>query len=310
MLERARKRTRRPGAVGRASAAELLGAAAHEPALPELTMLLEDRDPDVRSAAARALGKLGDPAAVPALLAALEGRRTVPAGVVTMGLLHIGPTAAASLVDGLDSRYSPAARAIAAELLGRLGGFQAADELIGALRADPDPGVRAAAARALGRMGVPRAVAPLEAVLIEEQVPAVRYSTTWALGELVLLSSGDLVLIAIAAMDVARWTRRVSFAGHDDIFANPLTPGVSVLVPAFNEELSIVESAHAMLAVKYPEFEVIIVDDGSTDATFERLQTAFDLVEVERVIPNDVPTIGAVRSVHAPADGGPLLVVR
>src|SRR5207237_1039227 len=74
--------------------------------------------------------------------------------------------------------------------------------------------------------------------------------------------------------------------------------------------LSIVESAHAMLAVKYPEFEVIIVDDGSTDATFERLQAAFDLVEVERVIPNDVPTMGVVRSVHAPADGGPLLVIR
>jgi cellulose synthase/poly-beta-1,6-N-acetylglucosamine synthase-like glycosyltransferase len=126
----------------------------------------------------------------------------------------------------------------------------------------------------------------------------------------VLLNSGYLVLIAIASIDVARWMRRLSFAGHDDIFANPLTPGVSVLVPAYNEELSIVESAHAMLAVKYPEFEVIIVDDGSTDATFERLQTAFDLVEVERVIPGDVPTIGAVRSVHAPADGGPLLVVR
>src|SRR5207248_7469188 len=84
----------------------------------------------------------------------------------------------------------------------------------------------------------------------------------------VLLNSGYLVLIAIASVDVARWMRRLSFAGHDDIFANPLTPGVSVLVPAFNEELSIVESARAMLAVKYPEFEVIIVDDGSTDATF------------------------------------------
>jgi cellulose synthase/poly-beta-1,6-N-acetylglucosamine synthase-like glycosyltransferase len=104
--------------------------------------------------------------------------------------------------------------------------------------------------------------------------------------------------------------RRFGFAGHDDIFTNPLTPGVSVLVPAFNEELSIVESTHAMLAVKYPEFEVIVVDDGSTDSTFERLRSAFDLVEVERVIPNEVPTIGKVLSTHAPAGGGPLLVVR
>jgi cellulose synthase/poly-beta-1,6-N-acetylglucosamine synthase-like glycosyltransferase len=126
----------------------------------------------------------------------------------------------------------------------------------------------------------------------------------------VLLNSGYLALIAIASVDVARWMRRLGFAGHDDIFTNPLTPGVSVLVPAFNEELSIVESTHAMLAVKYPEFEVIVVDDGSTDGTFERMRRAFNLVEVERVIPDDVPTIGAIISTHAPAAGAPLLVVR
>lgn len=184
VLDRARARTRRPGAVGRARAAELLGAAAHADALPELTALLGDRDRDVRATAARALGKAGDPGAVPALLASLEGRRTVPAGVVTMGLLHIGPAAAAPLAGALSAEHSSAARAIAAELLGRLGSFGAADDLVGALRADPDAGVRAAAARALGRIGVQRAVAPLEAALIEEQAAPVRHAIAWALGEL------------------------------------------------------------------------------------------------------------------------------
>jgi HEAT repeat protein len=184
VIDHARRRTRRPGPVGRARAAELLGAAGHVAALPELTKLLGDHDPDVRAAAARALGKLGEPAAVPALLDSLEGRRSVPAGVVTMGLLHIGPAAATPLVDGLRPERSPAARAISAELLGRLGGLQAADQLIGALRADPDEGVRAAAARALGRMGVPRALPPLEAALIEDERAGVKRAAAWALGEL------------------------------------------------------------------------------------------------------------------------------
>jgi HEAT repeat protein len=184
VLEQARKRTRRPGPVGRARAAELLGAAGYEPALPELTKLLGDRDPDVRAAAARALGKLTDPAAVPALLGSLEGRRSVPAGVVTMGILHIGPEAAGPLAEGLSSEHSGVARAIAAELLGRLGGFQPSDRLIEALRSDPEERVRSAAARALGRIGVPRAVPALEAALMDERAGSVKQAAAWALGEL------------------------------------------------------------------------------------------------------------------------------
>jgi len=184
VLERARRRTRRPGPVGRARAAELLGAAAYADARPELERLLSDHEPSVRATAARALGKLGDPAAVPALLAALEGRRAVPAGVVTMGLLHIGPAAAPALETGLRTSESIVVRSICAELLGRLGSLSAADELMGALRADGACEVRGAAARALGRLGVPRAVAPLEAALIEEQEASVRHATAWALGEL------------------------------------------------------------------------------------------------------------------------------
>lgn len=132
----------------------------------------------------------------------------------------------------------------------------------------------------------------------------------FVLGYFLLLNSGYLVLIALATVDVAGSLRRASFAGHDDIFANPLTPGVSVVVPAFNEAPTVVESVRAMLGLKYPALEVIVVEDGSTDGTFERLQTAFDLVEIDRVIPPAVPTIGAVRSVHAPATGDSLVVVR
>ncbi len=45
------------------------------------------------------------------------------------------------------------------------------------------------------------------------------------------------------------------------------TPPVTILVPAYNEERDIVATLEACLAVRYPDVEVVVVDDGSTDAT-------------------------------------------
>src|SRR3954453_13820724 len=132
----------------------------------------------------------------------------------------------------------------------------------------------------------------------------------FVLAYFLLLNTGYLLLIGIASVDVSRWLRRVSVAGHDDIFANPLTPAVSIIVPAYNEELSIVENVRAMLVLKYPEFEVVVVDDGSSDETFERLREAFDLVETNRAAADEVPTIGELKSIHLPAGGGALVVAR
>lgn len=127
----------------------------------------------------------------------------------------------------------------------------------------------------------------------------------------VLINTSYLVLVVLAALEFARHLRRARFAGLDDAASSPLTQPVSLLVPAYNEEAGIAASVRAMLALRYPEHEVLVVDDGSTDATFDRLYAAFDLVPVPREIPDDVPTTGRVLSAHVPRDGRtPLLVVR
>lgn len=50
----------------------------------------------------------------------------------------------------------------------------------------------------------------------------------------------------------------------------PYTPGISVIAPAFNEEKTIIDNVNSMLALEYPLFEVVIVNDGSTDSTLKR----------------------------------------
>ncbi|HYB27514.1 MAG TPA: HEAT repeat domain-containing protein [Solirubrobacteraceae bacterium] len=183
VLERARRRTSRSGAVGRARAAQLLGDAGDEGALPGLARLLADRDPEVRTVAARALGKLG-PTAVEPLLAALDSPRPVPAGIVTMALVHAGAAGADDLTQGLDLSRSARVRTVAAELLGQLGVLSATGRLAQTLADDPDLATRAAAARSLGRLGLPEGITPLLAALHEAQPSVLRIDAARALGRI------------------------------------------------------------------------------------------------------------------------------
>jgi cellulose synthase/poly-beta-1,6-N-acetylglucosamine synthase-like glycosyltransferase len=54
-------------------------------------------------------------------------------------------------------------------------------------------------------------------------------------------------------------------------------PSISVIAPAFNEETNIIQSVESFLKLDYPNFEVIVVNDGSTDQTLSALKDYFKL---------------------------------
>ncbi len=71
-------------------------------------------------------------------------------------------------------------------------------------------------------------------------------------------------------------------AGHfvedlDLIDDSGSTKPLTMIVPAFNEEVTIVDSVTNLIHCDYPRFEVVVVNDGSSDATLERLKQAFKL---------------------------------
>jgi len=61
------------------------------------------------------------------------------------------------------------------------------------------------------------------------------------------------------------------------------TPPISIIAPAYNEELSIVDSVRAFLHLEYPNFNVVVVNDGSKDQTMKRLRERFKLEPVKSV---------------------------
>jgi cellulose synthase/poly-beta-1,6-N-acetylglucosamine synthase-like glycosyltransferase len=67
-------------------------------------------------------------------------------------------------------------------------------------------------------------------------------------------------------------------------------PPLSILVPAYNEERTIVDSTTSFLTLQYPHHEVVLVNDGSTDATMGLLLERFDLYQVPPAFSISVPT--------------------
>ena len=86
-----------------------------------------------------------------------------------------------------------------------------------------------------------------------------------------------LWLLIVALKVSIKRNRQQKITSHDQIRKSPLTPPISILVPAHNEEGSIVESVRSLLSLDYPDFEVIVVSDGSSDATLDRLIEHFQL---------------------------------
>jgi cellulose synthase/poly-beta-1,6-N-acetylglucosamine synthase-like glycosyltransferase len=73
-------------------------------------------------------------------------------------------------------------------------------------------------------------------------------------------------------------------------FDSPFFPGIAVLVPAYNEAATIEESLNALLSLNYPDSEIVVINDGSTDGTFSVLEEEFDLTPLDVPIPYEVPS--------------------
>ena len=65
------------------------------------------------------------------------------------------------------------------------------------------------------------------------------------------------------------------------LFKSNLFKTISILVPAYNESGNIIESIESLLKLEYPEYEIIVINDGSSDDTLEQLILHFNLEETK-----------------------------
>lgn len=86
------------------------------------------------------------------------------------------------------------------------------------------------------------------------------------------------------------WEWQWKWEGGGKLLSSNLMVPISIVAPAYNEEKTIVQSLRALMALEYPSYEVVVVNDGSKDATVRAVIDAFDMYEIAQSTKRDLPS--------------------
>jgi len=106
----------------------------------------------------------------------------------------------------------------------------------------------------------------------------------------IFLSFVYLLLGVISMFQLIDHRRANRNTDYSTLLSSPFAPGISVLAPAFNESRTIVDNIKALFSIHYNNFEIIVVNDGSTDNTLETIISEFELEKVDYALYASIPT--------------------
>ena len=113
----------------------------------------------------------------------------------------------------------------------------------------------------------------------------------------VVLNGVYLATSLFAFGALRRYARRMKSLDIDGLIASSGAPPITLVAPAYNEEATCVQSVRSLLTLEYPDYEIVVVNDGSNDATVDRLTEAFNLQPAPRMPTATLPT-AEVRAIY------------
>ncbi|WP_042462845.1 glycosyltransferase family 2 protein [Neobacillus dielmonensis] len=98
------------------------------------------------------------------------------------------------------------------------------------------------------------------------------------------------VIMLISFLQLRKDYKLDRVLAYEDYLDEFYTKPVSIIVPAYNEEAGIIQSVRSLLSINYPTFEIIVVNDGSTDGTLEKMLAQYQMKEIKKAVRIQVET--------------------
>jgi cellulose synthase/poly-beta-1,6-N-acetylglucosamine synthase-like glycosyltransferase len=100
----------------------------------------------------------------------------------------------------------------------------------------------------------------------------------WCLFSYVLTMSITQIIISLITYRLIKRSQALGRIEVPEFLLKGYEPPISIVIPAYNEEATIVTSIQSMLQLRYADYEVLVVNDGSKDGTLAQLISAFELI--------------------------------
>ncbi len=121
-------------------------------------------------------------------------------------------------------------------------------------------------------------------------IQCIRIIDYFALYYFLAINTFYAILIFTSFVALVKRFQNVKREKYEKLMRSESLPGISIIVPCYNEDSIILDSIHSLLSLSYPVKQVIIVNDGSTDKTMQKLTETFDLVELPHIFPDTLST--------------------
>ncbi|WP_240421067.1 glycosyltransferase family 2 protein [Paenibacillus periandrae] len=113
-----------------------------------------------------------------------------------------------------------------------------------------------------------------------------------------LITGSSLLYFLIMALSSQRMRTQIKstmYSRFRELSGSEHVPPVSILVPSYNEELTIIDNVRSLMALEFPQYEVVVINDGSQDST---LQVLVDEFQLTRIRPSSIRSLVQSKSIE------------